>query len=57
MGTYDLSPYLEYTAIHEGAIMREKILVGLVALAGITGCSDYKLTNVPVYEPNIIVTP
>ncbi len=37
--------------------MREKILVALLALASITGCSDYKLSTVPVYEPNITATP
>ena len=37
--------------------MRGKILVGLLALAGVVGCSDYKLSSVPIYEPNITVTP
>ena len=37
--------------------MMEKILVSLLAFICITGCSDYKIRTIPVYEPNIVVTP
>lgn len=37
--------------------MKGQILISLLILASITGCSDYKLSKVKVYEPNIVVTP
>ena len=37
--------------------MKGHILIGLIALSGILGCSDYTLEKVPHLEPNISVTP
>jgi len=38
--------------------MKGQLFIGaIVALLGALGCSDYTLEKVPVYEPNIVVTP